>query len=945
MTSPPDSPPVPASPPADSVARLLGIVAETRRDLQKGGARAPRIGLDSTFDRDLGFDSLGRVELLARVESAFGVRLPEAALQEAATPRELLAMLAVAPARQGEGAALPPMAAAPIAFADEGGAEPHAATTLLETLDWHADRHPDRTQIIFLAETGETRISYGELRQQARGVAAGLQAQGLLPRQTVAIMLPTSPEYFQAYFGILLAGGIPVPIYPPARLSQIEEHVRRHTGILANAEAGILITVPQAMAVARLLEANVPVLRRVATVEELMAGAPAPVKVEAGDTAFIQYTSGSTGNPKGVVLSHANLLANIRAIGEAVRITPADVVVSWLPLYHDMGLIAAWLSSLYFGNPFVVMSPLTFLAHPERWLWAIHRYGGTLTAAPNFAYELCCRRIADAAIAGLDLGSLRMAANGAEPVSPETLERFAERFAAHGLRREALTPVYGLAESSVGLAVPVMGRGPHVDRVVREAFVRGGRAVPAEADDTTALAFVACGLPLPGHEIRIVDETGQEVGDRVEGQLHFRGPSATSGYYRNPEATRQLRQGDWLDSGDRAYLAEGEVYITGRIKDIVIRGGRNIYPHEVETAVGQLPGVRSGCVAAFGSRDAANGTERLVVLAESKLSDEAARKALIAAINRAAVEILGEPPDEVVLAPAHTVLKTSSGKLRRSACRELYESGGIGRKAPSPAVQMLRLAAASIVPQLRRLTRVVRENGYALRFWGSFALLAPLAWVLVAASPRPAAAWAMARGVARAFFRLAGLPITVTGAENVPLATPSVLVANHASYLDGLALTAVLPRHYAFVAKQELKQGWIARIFLQRLGVEFVERFDTRRSADDAERLAGEVHAGRALAFFPEGTFTRMPGLRPFRLGAFIAAARAGVPVVPVALCGTRSILRGDNRFPRRGAIAVTFGAPIIPANADLEPFVAAVQLRDAAREAILARCGEPSLS
>ncbi|MGE5386858.1 MAG: AMP-binding protein [Betaproteobacteria bacterium] len=929
-------------------ARLLAIVADTWRELQKRNERLPRITLDSVFDRDLGFDSLGRVELLARAEAAFGVVLPETALQEAATPRELLALLACAAGRPAAQDA--PAMPLPIMPVPEGDFEPHAASTLLDILDAHAERHPERTQIIYLGESGqgqgESRISYGGLREQARTVAAGLQAQGLLPRQTVAIMLPTSPEYFYAYLGILIAGGVPVPIYPPARLSQIEEHVRRHTGILANAEAGILITVPQAMGVARLLEANVPVLRRVVTVEALTgaAGNLAPVKIEAGDTAFIQYTSGSTGNPKGVVLSHANLLANIRAIGAALNTTPADVVVSWLPLYHDMGLIAAWLSSLYYGNAFVVTSPLSFLAHPERWLQAIHRYRGTLTAAPNFAYELCCKRIGDAAMAGVDLSSLRMAANGAEPVSPETLTRFIERFAAYGFRAEAMAPVYGLAECSVGLAVPPMGRGPRIDRIEREHFMRRGRAIPAAANDATALAFVACGLPLPGHEIRIVDDTGQEVGDRVEGQLQFKGPSATTGYYRNPEATRQLRQGEWLDSGDRAYLAGGEVVITGRFKDIVIRGGRNIYPHEVEAVVSGLPGVRSGCVAAFGSRDAESGTERLIVLAESKLADEAARKALIDEINRATVDILGEPPDEVVLAPAHSVLKTSSGKLRRSACRELYESGGIGRKAPSPAMQLLRLFSGSALPQVRRYWARFREIGYAVRFWIAFAILAPLVWLAVVVSWRPALAWTMARGLARLFFRLAGLPLSVKGAELVPLDAPSVLVANHASYLDGLVLMAVLPRPYAFVAKQELKGHWIPRLFLQRLGIEFVERFDARRSADDAERLAQAAHGGRSLGFFPEGTFKRMPGLLPFHLGAFVAAARARVPVVPVAFNGTRSILRGDNRFPRRGAIAVTFGVPIAPENGDTETFAAAVRLRDAAREAILPHCGEPSM-
>lgn len=931
----------------DRVATLLGIVAETQRELHKGRVRLPRPTLDSALDRDLGFDSLGRVELLTRVEKAFAVSLPQSALQEVATPRDILAALATAPARHVDGVPtvpIAPVAVSVVATADDGG-EPQAAQTLGEALAWHADRHPEQIQIIYLGENGEERISYKQLQDKALAAATGLQAHGLLPGQTVAIMLPTSPEYFYAYFGILLAGGVPVPIYPPARLSQLEEHVRRHTGILANAEAALLITVPEAMPVARLLEANVPVLRRVLTVAALLSGHDdyTPVRGAGDDIAFIQYTSGSTGDPKGVVLSHANLLANIRAIGEALEISANDVVVSWLPLYHDMGLIAAWLSSLYFGNPFVVMSPLTFLVRPEQWLWAIHRFRGTLTAAPNFAYELCCKRIDAAAIVGLDLSSLRLSANGAEPVSPETLERFCLRFAAYGFRREAMAPVYGLAESSVGLAIPPLERGPRIDAVERDAFVRWGKAIPVAAEASGALRFVACGRPLPRHEIRIVDETGQEVGDRVEGSLHFRGPSATRGYYRRLEATARLLRGDWLDSGDRAYMAEGEVFITGRVKDIIIRGGRNIYPHEVEAAVGILPGVRNGCVAAFGSRDAGNGTERLIVLAETAVRDAKERKALHGRIVQAVVETLGEPPDEIVLAPVHSVLKTSSGKLRRSACREQYEKGEIGTTTRAPWLQLLRLTLTALLPQGRRLLRIGGEYAYAGYVGALFVLIAPLVWLSIALTASPAWAWRIAGLAARTFFRLAGIRITVEQGEKLPHPGASVLVANHASYLDGLILTAVLPRRYCFVAKRELQQHWLPRIFLERLGTLFVERFVAHDSAADAERLIGEVRAGHSLAYFPEGTFKRMPGLLPFRLGAFAAALQAGVPVIPVALRGTRSILRGDSTFPRRGSVHVTIGEalPVAPGGADV--FTGAIQLRDRAREFICAHCGEPS--
>jgi len=920
-------------------SEALALTRQFLAELHPGAPRSRPVSLDSALERDLGLDSLSRVELGVRIERAFAVTLPEQALGSAMTLRDLLEAAQHA-------AGVPRLAAQPVlpaASAEARLAAPLAAASLVEALDWHVRLHPDRVQIVYLGDSGETSISYGDLQRQSDRVAAGLQREGLLPRQTVAIMLPTGPEYFYTFLGILRAGGIPVPIYPPARLSQIEEHVRRHAGILANAEAAILVTVPEARVVARLLEARVAGLRRVVTADELLAtaGPPRSQRIAGDDIAFIQYTSGSTGDPKGVVLTHDNLLANIRAIGQAIAVRPDDVFVSWLPLYHDMGLIAAWLASMYYATPLVVMSPLGFLARPERWLWAIQRYRGSLAAAPNFAYELCVKRIADADIEGLDLSSWRIAANGAEPVSPETMARFCARFARYGFRPETMTPVYGLAECSVGLLCPPPGRAPRVDRVRREPFSRAGRAEPAAADDSGALRFVSCGRPFSGHEVRVVDALGHEVAERIEGRLEFRGPSATAGYYRNPQQTRLLFDGDWLDTGDRAYLADGEIHLTGRVKDIIIRGGRNIYPHEVEDAVGAVPGVRRGCVAVFGSPDPDSGTERLVVLAETRETGAAEQDSLRQRIVEQSVAVLGEPPDEVVLAPPHTVLKTSSGKIRRAACRELFEAGRVGARAYAAWWQVVRLVAGSLLPQAWRGAEAGAHLLYGLYVWLVLALLAGPVWLLTVLAPRPAVAWRVNRLAARAIIRLSGVSLSVTGLEHLP-SVPCVLVANHASYVDAIVLFASVPRYVSFVAKRELLDQPLLRLYLRALGTQFVERFDARQSVEDAGRLAAAVRAGVSSAFFPEGTFTRAAGLTPFRLGAFAAAAAAGIAVLPVAIRGSRAFLRDEQWLPRRGAIAVTIGEPVYrPASAP-DDFAAAVALRDAARAHILAHCGEP---
>jgi 1-acyl-sn-glycerol-3-phosphate acyltransferase len=921
-------------------ARLLGLIREMVLELHAGRERRLRLTLESRLDRDLQLDSLSRVELLLRINRSFGIELSESVLTEAETPLDLLgAIRASGPA--------PDLRHAYTSAADSlapAGDLPHAAETLPDVLHWHAETHPQRTHVYLYEEGPEpVPITYASLYASARRRAAAIQALGVRPGDNIALMLPTGRDYLDCFFGVLLAGCVPVPIYPPARLSQIEDHLRRHARMLDNAGTPLLITVHEARQIARLLRAQVPALRRVVTPSDLDADASELILHERGgdDTAFLQYTSGSTGDPKGVVLTHAHLLANIRAMGETLEADSTDVFVSWLPLYHDMGLIGAWLGSQYYAVPLVLMAPTAFLTSPVRWLRAIHRHRGTLSAAPNFGYELCLRRLSDDELDGLDLSSWRVAANGAEPVSPHTVRAFTERFGRYGLRRSAMMPVYGLAEAAVGLAFPPLDRGPLIDRIQRDALLTLGEAQPASGD-VDSLEFVACGSPLPGYQIRIVDDSGRELPDRRQGRVEFTGPSATSGYYRNTEATRRLIHGVWLDTGDMGYLAGGDLYLTSRAKDMIIRGGRNLHPHELEEAVGQLDGIRAGCVAVFGTRDTASGTERLVVVAETRETDPERLDALRAQVNDVAVDVLGMPPDDIAMMPPHTVLKTSSGKIRRSAVRDRYESNKLGEAPAGAYRQFARLLLTSAVVKSRQWQLRARRLAYAayMHFW--FVLVAPAAWLMVVAAPTRHWRWIVARKSAQFLLKVGAIPIEVDGIEHVPAGGPLVFAANHASYLDGLVLTAVLPLNVSFVAKAELKQQWIAGIFLKRMGTAFVERFDLRAGASDAQRMAERVRAGDSLLYFPEGTLTREPGLMPFRLGAFTAAAETGVPVIPVAMQGTRSVLRCGSGFPYRHPIRISIGAPIAAAGVDWN---AAMQLRDQVRDAILKNIDEPDLA
>jgi 1-acyl-sn-glycerol-3-phosphate acyltransferase len=924
--------------PADVVARVVDVVRQLARET--GGVRAERaVAAQASLEREVGLGSLERVELVARLERAFGRPLDDSCLA-VDTPAGLArAILEAAPS---EPLQLPPhQANLGAAHTIDGDVR-----TLAESLWRRAELEPERVHVWLRGDPAgsEQAISYGRLRDETAAVAAGLRERGVSRGDTVALMLPTGLDFLRSFLAILLVRAVPVPIYPPLRLDRLEEYAARQSAILADAGVRLLITIARARPVASLLKPAVPTLRDVVTADELARpGVPQPgPEGEAADPAFIQYTSGSTGQPKGVLLTHANLLANIRAIASGIELLPTDVGVSWLPLYHDMGLIGSWLMCLHNGVPLTLLPPTAFLARPERWLWAIHERRATLSAAPNFAYELSARRIADEALEGLDLSSWRIALNGAEPVSPGTLERFSRRFGRCGFAPGAMTPVYGLAECSVALAFPPMGRGPRIDRVSRQAFERDGRADAAASGEKTALEFVSAGSALPEHRIRIVDDAGHDVADRVVGRLVFQGPSMTGGYYNRPEATAAVMlPGGWLDSGDLAYQADGEIHVCGRRKDLIIKGGRNLVPQEIEEAAASVEGVRRGCVVAFGVPSPSLGTEALVVVAETRATDAAERDRLAGAVTERVAAAVEVPPDQVVLVAPGAVLKTSSGKLRRAATREQFLAGALGGAQRTTLSQTLRLLRGAAAEWLRPLASRAGRGLYAVWLALALPLVLVPAWALAALVPSRRFGFALARFTARAALRVAGCRFDVRGLERLPLQGPLVLACNHASYADVAVLLALLPIDVLFVAKREVRGYPVIGSFVRRCGHPTVDRWDALQSVADADQVAQALAAGSKVLFFPEGTFVAATGLRPFRLGAFMAAARAGAPLVPLALRGTRRVLRGDARLPRPGHISLWIGDPITPAGSEMP---ALVSLRARVADAIAAECGEPRI-
>jgi amino acid adenylation domain-containing protein len=573
-----------------------------------------------------------------------------------------------------------------------------------------AAERPEQVAYTFLAD-GEAeagRLTYAELDRRARVVAAALRAS-VPPGERALLLYPPGLEFVAAFLGCLIAGVVAVPAYPPRPNDRSQSRLR---AIARDARPRAALTTSAIFAGLEALAAAVPELAATRWIPtDLLDGCGAPwasfPEPEPGSLAFLQYTSGSTAAPRGVMVSHGNLLHNERMIAAAFGQDEESVVVGWLPLYHDMGLIGNVLQPLYAGGRCILMSPLVFLQRPLRWLEAISRHRATTSGGPNFAYELCVRKASPGAIAGLDLSSWRVAFNGAEPVRASTLERFAATFAACGFRPEAFYPCYGLAEATLFVTGGESGRQPRT----------------AAPDGEAERRLVSCGYAWMGQRVAIADpETGEELPPGAVGEIWVSGPSVAQGYWGNAEATERdfnaflitldgPGQGPFLRTGDLGFLSDGELFVTGRLKDLIILRGRNHYPQDLElTAEGSHPDLRPGNGAVF-SVEAA-GEERLVVVHEVERRRRASVEEIAEAIRRAVAAEHEVQVHEVVLIRTGSLPKTSSGKVQRGLCRKLYLDGElavVGRSAlaladPAPEIglALTRDGLAALEPRERR---------------------------------------------------------------------------------------------------------------------------------------------------------------------------------------------------------------------------------------------------
>jgi len=529
-------------------------------------------------------------------------------------------------------------------------------------------------------DRSERFYSFEQLEAEAYRRAAFLAASGLVKGDRVALIIAEPHDFILTLLGAVVGGLVPVPIFPRASFKNVESYIDVLAHIVSVAKARVALCMEGNRDIVMNLEGRVAGLERIANVETFFDGAtPAytPPVLVPDDLAFLQFTSGSTSKPKGVMVTHRNLVANSTSFlgRHGLDRRPNEIAVSWLPLFHDMGLIGFVFGTLVYDIEPVILPTETFARAPGLWLETISKYKASITFAPNFAYGLVTKRVKAKDLESLDLSSMRVAGCGAEPIRAQTLKDFATKFAPAGFPATALMPAYGMAESTLAVTFHPVGTEMIVDRVDGDAMKRGV-ATPATDATTSVLEVVGCGKPFPGHDLAIVDDDGKPLPERTIGQVVARGPSVTPGYFENPEATADALRDGWLQTGDLGYVADGHLFICGRMKDLIIIRGANFYPQDLEWSVSDLDGVRRGNVVAFSVlRD---GIEELVIAAESNSADASRLREEIKATVSAS---FGVTPFHVAMVGIGALPKTSSGKAQRRKSKSMFELGELQEHA------------------------------------------------------------------------------------------------------------------------------------------------------------------------------------------------------------------------------------------------------------------------
>lgn len=571
------------------------------------------------------------------------------------------------------------------------------ARTLAEAIELSgADGNKHGYRFIRNEKFEHTFVTYAQVEQQTREFAGSLQAVGLRKGDRLALIMPDADQFVVAFLAALRVGVAPVPVYPPSGLGQLAGYIDNARHIVKKSGAKVILAADKIKPLLGAVQAHCPELQQILTFAEVQqaGGTFSPVSIAPEDMAFMQFTSGSTSRPKGVVLSHSNLMANCHSIIiEGLKgHRDADAGFTWLPLFHDMGLIGFVLSPIVYGIDCTFMSPLMYLKRPSLWLRGIHEFRGTISFGPNFSYGLCVKRVKPEELQGIDLKHWRIAGCGSEPIRADVLGAFASYYKPYGFDVQAFRPAFGMAEATLAVS---FAKGIPVDRVDATKLWANNQAVPVEQDRTEdVLNIVSCGKAFERHEIGIFPtddpHSSNPLADRQIGEIRIKGPSVMAGYYQEPELNEETFADGWLRSGDLGYLVDGALHICGRLKEVVIINGRNYYPNDIEGAAARVPGVNRGDVIAFGTGGPLGGKEAVIIAYETTQTDEKTLEQLERDIRGVVQEVTGVMLDDVIALAPGGLPKTASGKLQRTKARAMYQQGelkptaSLGNQAAPP---------------------------------------------------------------------------------------------------------------------------------------------------------------------------------------------------------------------------------------------------------------------
>lgn len=541
--------------------------------------------------------------------------------------------------------------------------------TLLDAVVLHS-HNPEAIAITYL-ETGQPpqQISHYQFAIRAKQSAAALAELGVQARDLIIIAHTQNLESIFAFWGALLLGAIPSMMSPLTEKLDPDIYTQSIALVVKHAEAKLILTNDDfAPKLAQWVPC--PVHGTLHLTEDLPA--PPLYSPSTDEIAFLQHSSGTTGLQKGVALSHQAVLNQLASYGDSLNLQEDEVIVSWLPLYHDMGLIAGFLMPLIQGLHLVLMSPFDWVMHPAMMFKAIHDYGGTYCWLPNFAYNHSARRIRRRDTEELSLKTIRAFINCSEPVHHESHQLFLERFGALGLESKQLAVSYAMAENTFAVTQTPIGKAARVDIVDRVAIEQNKLAMPCTPEQSSAQYLVSCGAPITGVEVRIVNTEGEAIAERHIGEIAIRSSFMLTSYYRRPDLNADIWHDGWYLTGDMGYMADGELYVIGRKKDLIINAGKNIYPGDIEAIANTVAGVYPGRVVAFGVYDEREGTELIGLVAESEASDEDEKRAIAQAIRQKIAQQSTVTLSYVHIAPPRWLIKTSSGKIARAANRDKW---------------------------------------------------------------------------------------------------------------------------------------------------------------------------------------------------------------------------------------------------------------------------------